>query len=68
MYSGCSRTSCQVVRRHQATVVDLRATWQEVREHPEYISSDGFHPSTIGYRRLADVFYASAAPLLGLPA
>ena len=57
-----------VVRRHQATLVDLRATWQEVREHPEYISSDGFHPSTIGYQRLADVFYASAAPLLGLPA
>ena len=58
----------EVVRRHEATLVDLRATWQEVREHPEYISSDGFHPSTIGYQRLADVFYASAAAALGLPA
>jgi acyl-CoA thioesterase I len=58
----------QVVRRHEATLVDLRTTWQEVREHPEYISSDGFHPSTAGYRRLADVFYASAAPRLGLGA
>jgi len=57
----------EVVRRHEATLVDLRTTWQEVRQHPEYISSDGFHPSTTGYRRLADVFYASAAPRLGLP-
>ena len=58
----------EVVRRHEATLVDLRATWKEVREHPEYISSDGFHPSTAGYRRLAEVFYAAAAPRLGLPA
>ena len=57
-----------VVRRHEATLVDLRTTWQEVKEHPEYVSSDGFHPSTSGYRRLADMFYASAAPRLGLPA
>ena len=57
-----------VVRQHAATLVDLRATWSEVREHPEYISSDGFHPSTTGYRRLADLFYASAAPTLGLHA
>lgn len=57
----------EVVRRHEATPVDLRTTWQEVREYPEYISSDGFHPSTAGYRRLAEVFYAAAAPRLGLP-
>ena len=58
----------EIVRRHEATLVDLRTTWQEVREHPEYISSDGFHPSTAGYRRLAEVFYASAAPRLELEA
>ena len=57
-----------VARQHEAVLVDLRASWSEVREHPEYISSDGFHPSTSGYRRLADLFYASAAPALGLPA
>jgi lysophospholipase L1-like esterase len=57
----------EAVRRHGATLVDLRATWREVKEHPEYISSDGFHPSTVGYQRLADVFYASAAAALGLP-
>lgn len=58
----------ETVSRHDARLVDLRATWQEVREHPEYISSDGFHPSTTGYRRLAEVFYAAAAEALGLPA
>jgi acyl-CoA thioesterase I len=57
----------EVAHRHGATVVDLKTTWREVREHPEYISSDGFHPSTSGYQRLADVFYATAAPALGLP-
>jgi acyl-CoA thioesterase-1 len=58
----------ELARRHQATPVDLKATWSEVAEHPEYISSDGFHPSSTGYRRLADLFYASAAGPLGLPA
>lgn len=58
----------EVARRNQTTLVDLRATWQEVREHPEYISADGFHPSTDGYRRLADIFFHAAAPALGLPA
>jgi acyl-CoA thioesterase I len=56
------------VRQHETTLVDLRVIWREVRDHPEYISSDGFHPSTAGYRRLAEVFYAAAAPALGLSA
>jgi lysophospholipase L1-like esterase len=58
----------EVVTRNGATLVDLTASWREVADHPEYISSDGFHPSTQGYRRLADIFYASAAPALSLPA
>lgn len=57
-----------VAQRRDVTVVDLRSTWREVADHPEYISSDGFHPSTLGYQRLANVFYASAASALGLPA
>jgi acyl-CoA thioesterase I len=58
----------EVARRHEAQLVDLRSTWREIRAHPEYISSDGFHPSTAGYRRLAEVFYAAAVPALGLEA
>jgi acyl-CoA thioesterase-1 len=54
--------------RHDVTLVDLHGTWQEVAQHPEYISSDGFHPSTSGYRRIAEMFYGAAAPKLDLPA
>jgi acyl-CoA thioesterase I len=42
--------------RHGATLVDLYSTWQEVAQHPEYLSADGFHPSSDGYQVLADVF------------
>jgi lysophospholipase L1-like esterase len=42
--------------RHGATLVDLYSRWREVAEHPEYISQDGFHPSSEGYAALADVF------------
>jgi acyl-CoA thioesterase-1 len=42
--------------RHGDTLVDLYAHWQEIAQHPEYLSADGFHPSTEGYQALADVF------------
>ncbi len=42
--------------RHGAVLVDLFARWQEVASHPEYLSQDGFHPSSEGYQRLADIF------------
>jgi lysophospholipase L1-like esterase len=50
--------------RHGATLVDLFGRWQEVAEHPEYLSADGFHPSAEGYMRLAAIFAEVAgAPL-----
>jgi acyl-CoA thioesterase-1 len=42
--------------RHGDTLVDLYAHWQEIAQHPEYLSADGFHPSSDGYQALADVF------------
>jgi lysophospholipase L1-like esterase len=36
--------------------VDLHSRWQDVAQHPEYLSADGFHPSSEGYQALADVF------------
>jgi acyl-CoA thioesterase I len=42
--------------RHGATLVDLHAHWRELVDHPEYVSADGFHPSSEGYQALADVF------------
>jgi lysophospholipase L1-like esterase len=46
----------ETTARHGATLVDLYAHWQEVAEHPEYLSADGFHPSSEGYQALAEVF------------
>jgi len=46
----------ETTARHGDTLVDLHAHWQEISEHPEYLSSDGFHPSSAGYQALADVF------------
>lgn len=45
------------VARHAdyAVLVDLYAGWEEPGAHPEYISADGFHPSSAGYRRIADL-------------
>jgi lysophospholipase L1-like esterase len=44
-------------QRHHVTLVDLFSRWKELRQHPEYISGDGFHPSTLGYAKLAGLFY-----------
>jgi acyl-CoA thioesterase-1 len=51
-----------VVDKHGATLVDLHAAWRELEQHPEYVSEDGFHPSTAGYARLAELFHAAAVP------
>jgi lysophospholipase L1-like esterase len=48
-------------RAEGATVVDLSGDWQDLAQHPEYISADGFHPSTAGARRLAQLFGAAIA-------
>jgi lysophospholipase L1-like esterase len=39
-----------------AHLVDLGAQWSDLAEHPEYISADGLHPSTVGALALAEVF------------
>ncbi|MNS08164.1 GDSL-like Lipase/Acylhydrolase [compost metagenome] len=50
------RTAIQnAARRHGATVVELTPYSDEIAAHPEYISADGFHPSTRGYQRLAGI-------------
>ncbi|WP_220193047.1 SGNH/GDSL hydrolase family protein [Ktedonospora formicarum] len=46
-----------VVDHHHVLLVDLSQAWQELPQHLDYISSDGFHPSTQGYKRLARLFY-----------
>jgi len=46
-----------VVQLHHILLVDLHAQWRELRNHPEDISSDGLHPSTLGYTLIAQLFY-----------
>jgi acyl-CoA thioesterase I len=54
-----------VCAAHGAHVVDLYTDWSELAAHPEYVSADGFHPSTLGAKRLAEIF---AAAILQTPA
>jgi lysophospholipase L1-like esterase len=49
----------ETTARHGDTLVDLYSHWQEIAQHPEYLSADGFHPSSAGYQALADVFAAA---------
>jgi len=46
-----------IAARHHVILVDLYQHFRELRTHPEYISSDGLHPSTPGYQRIAELFY-----------
>ena len=46
-----------IVAHHHVILIDLYQSWQELSSHPEYISSDGFHPNAIGYTRVAEIFY-----------
>lgn len=46
-------------KRHGAHVIDLYAHGPDLATHPEYISGDGFHPSSSGYRRIADLVSAA---------
>ncbi len=41
--------------QYGATLVDLYGGSLELEQHPEYISDDGLHPSSAGYRRIADL-------------
>lgn len=47
----------RVARARGAEVVDLFAERLELADHPEYLSIDGFHPSSKGYSRIADLFW-----------
>jgi len=58
--SRWNQAIAQTAENRGATVVDLYSRWQELAQHPEYVSLDGFHPSNDGYARLADVFAEAA--------
>lgn len=45
------------VEQNHAVLVDLYQQEQMLADHPEYISSDGFHPNALGYEQVATIFY-----------
>jgi lysophospholipase L1-like esterase len=45
-----------IVARHSDVLVDLFHS--DLAGHPEYVSADGFHPSSKGYAVLANLFWA----------
>jgi lysophospholipase L1-like esterase len=42
-------------------LVDVRGQSLELAQHPEYVSTDGFHPSSAGYMRIAELTLAALA-------
>jgi len=45
------------VARHHVILVDLSGQGYNLQTAPEFISSDGLHPSTLGYQQVARLFY-----------
>lgn len=58
-WNGAIAAACA---QEGATLVDLYSDWRELRAHPEYISGDGLHPSTLGAQRLAEIFRQAIEP------
>jgi lysophospholipase L1-like esterase len=54
-----------IILQHGDVLVDLYHT--DLASHPNYVSSDGFHPSSAGYAQLADLFWASITAHHGVP-
>lgn len=51
-----NRAIAQVTAQEGATLVDLNAQSASIAQHPEWISSDGFHPNAAGYLAVAHAF------------
>lgn len=51
------RGIAQLATRYGVTLVNLLQDRSEITDHPDYISGDGFHPSALGYARLAQLFW-----------
>jgi acyl-CoA thioesterase-1 len=56
----------EIANRHGATVFDVYTmTHDELARHPEYFSSDGFHPSDEGYAMWAQKMWPTLARVIG---
>ena len=61
-----SRRIEEIATRHGVTVFDIYSiTTRELASHPEYFSTDGFHPSDAGYELWAREMWPTLARVLG---
>jgi acyl-CoA thioesterase-1 len=58
MVDAYNAAIADAVQREGAGLVDLHARGETPDIHPEWVSTDGFHPSTAGYAAIADAFAA----------
>jgi lysophospholipase L1-like esterase len=54
-----------IVAKHGDVLVNLFSS--DLASHPDFIADDGFHPSSAGYARLADLFWAQIAAHHAVP-
>ncbi len=47
----------QLAGQYGTVLVDLFRLGSQITAHPEYVSGDGFHPSSSGYAQLANYFW-----------
>jgi lysophospholipase L1-like esterase len=68
-FTGLTTTAIQAMAEQWDAVINPLVAWHgdvlvdlfnsDLASHPEYVSAtDGFHPSSAGYARLADLFWA----------
>jgi acyl-CoA thioesterase I len=57
MIEEYNQTITQEAQQHHAILVNLSQQSYNLREHPEYVSSDGLHPNDLGYLQIAELFY-----------
>src|SRR6266516_5139496 len=50
-------TIAHEAQQHHAILVNLSLQNYNLRDHPEYISNDGLHPTDLGYLQIAELFY-----------
>jgi acyl-CoA thioesterase-1 len=56
----------EIAERHGVTIFDIYSiTKDELPSHPEYFSSDGFHPSDAGYELWATQMWPTVAKVIG---
>jgi lysophospholipase L1-like esterase len=63
----CKRLE-EIANKHGVTIFDIYTiTKQELPSHPEYFSTDGFHPSDEGYELWATQMWPTLAQAVGVP-